>query len=79
MELPSPPPKSPGPFAFEDKDYLLDILESSNFENIEISDNKEDITMFSGKELRQACEDYLTINPVVTGLKNSTNLVKIRF
>ena len=77
LELPSPPPKSPGPFAFEDKDYLLDILESSNFENIEISDNQEDITMFSGKELRQACEDYLTINPVVTEmLKNSTDLLK---
>ena len=79
LELPSPPPKSPGPFAFEDKDYLLDILESSNFENIEISDNQEDITMFSGKELRQACEDYLTINPVVTEmLKNSTDLLKDR-
>ena len=26
LDLPSPPPKSPGPFAFEDKNYISDIL-----------------------------------------------------
>ena len=35
-------------------------------------DNQEDIVMFSGKSIEEACEDYLTINPVVTEmLKNS--------
>ena len=77
LDLPSPPPKSPGPFAFEDKSYLLDILQTSNFRNIEIIDNQEDITMFSGKTLKEACEDYLTINPVVTEmLKNSNETLK---
>ncbi|MEK9902402.1 MAG: methyltransferase domain-containing protein [Gammaproteobacteria bacterium] len=77
LEIPSPPPKSPGPFAFEDKNYLIDILQTSNFRNIEIIDNKEDITMFSGKTLKEACEDYLTINPVVTEmLKNSNETLK---
>ena len=77
LDLPSPPPKSPGPFAFEDKDYIEDILKGSDFKDISIADNQEDIVMFSGKSIREACEDYLTINPVVTEmLKNSGNELK---
>ena len=77
LDLPSPPPKSPGPFAFEDKNYISDILNQSNFKNIEIEDNQEDIVMFSGKSIEEACEDYLTINPVVTEmLKNSKEELK---
>ena len=72
LDLPAPAPKSPGPFAFEDKTYLEDILRKSGFKGLEILDNQEDIIMFSGKSIREACEDYLTINPVVTEmLKNS--------
>ena len=77
LDLPSPPPKSPGPFAFEDKNYISDILNQSNFKDIEIEDNQEDIVMFSGKSIEEACEDYLTINPVVTEmLKNSKKELK---
>ena len=77
LDLPSPPPKSPGPFAFEDKNYISDILNQSNFKDIEIEDNQEDIVMFSGKSIEEACEDYLTINPVVTEmLKNSKDELK---
>ena len=77
LDLPSPPPKSPGPFAFEDKNYIKDILDRSNFKDIEIQDNQEDIVMFSGKSIEEACEDYLTINPVVTEmLKNSKEELK---
>tara|TARA_Y100001978_G_scaffold34598_1_gene30477 strand:+ start:5114 stop:5959 length:846 start_codon:yes stop_codon:yes gene_type:complete len=77
LDLPSPPPKSPGPFAFEDKDYIEDILKVTDFKDISIADNQEDIVMFSGKSIREACEDYLTINPVVTEmLKNSGNELK---
>ena len=77
LDLPSPPPKSPGPFAFEDKNYISDILNQSNFKDIEIEDNQEDIVMFSGKSIEEACEDYLTINPVVTEmLKNSKEELK---
>ena len=72
LDLPAPAPKSPGPFAFEDKSYINEILTESGFRDIEIKDNQEDIVMFSGKSIREACEDYLTINPVVTEmLKNS--------
>ena len=77
LDLPAPPPKSPGPFAFEDKTYIQEILEQSNFKDIVIDDNQEDIVMFSGKSIQEACEDYLTINPVVTEmLKNSEEKLK---
>ena len=77
IDLPAPAPKSPGPFAFEDKSYIEDILDRSNFKEINIDDNQEEIIMFSGKSLKEASEDYLTINPVVTEmLKNSPKELK---
>ena len=72
LDLPAPPPKSPGPFAFEDKEYIEEILSKSNFKEIKIDDNQEEIVMFSGKSIREACEDYLTINPVVTEMLKSS-------
>ena len=72
LDLPAPPPKSPGPFAFEDKEYIEEILSKSNFKEIKIDDNQEEIVMFSGKSIQEACEDYLTINPVVTEMLKSS-------
>ena len=72
LDLPAPPPKSPGPFAFEDKEYIEEILSESNFKEIKIDDNQEEIVMFSGKSIQEACEDYLTINPVVTEMLKSS-------
>lgn len=77
LDMPSPPPRSPGPFAFHEKDYVKEILEKSGFSNISFDDNQEDITMFSGKSLQEASEDYLAINPVVTEmLKDSPDDLK---
>ncbi len=77
LDMPSPPPRSPGPFAFHQKDYVKEILEKSGFSNISFDDNQEDITMFSGKSLQEASEDYLAINPVVTEmLKDSPDDLK---
>ena len=58
--------------------YLLFCTPSfSNFKEINIDDNQEEIIMFSGKSLKEASEDYLTINPVVTEmLKNSPKELK---
>ena len=77
LDMPSPPPRSPGPFAFHEKDYVKEILEKSGFSNISFDDNQENITMFAGKSLQEASEDYLAINPVVTEmLKDSTDDLK---
>ena len=79
LDMPSPPPRSPGPFAFQEKDYVQDILEQSGFSKINFDNNQEEITMFSGKTLQDASEDYLAINPVVTEmLKDSPDDLKIK-
>lgn len=38
MDLPKPPPKSPGVFAFADRDYLEETLRLSGFQSIEIEE-----------------------------------------
>lgn len=37
VELPAPVPRAPGPFAFEDRDYLRDVLQSAGFDHIDIT------------------------------------------
>lgn len=36
FELPKPPPRAPGPFAFEEPDYVSDLLAAAKFKNIQI-------------------------------------------
>ena len=36
LDLPSPPPRSPGPFAFMESEYVSSILEESKFQDITI-------------------------------------------
>lgn len=77
LDLPSPPPRSPGPFAFMESDYVISILEESNFQDIEIEGHKEEVTMFPGRNLPEAIKDYISINPVVTQmLKDSPEELK---
>ena len=79
IDLPSPPPRSPGPFAFMESDYVNSILENSNFENVEIVGYEAEVNMFSGRSLSDAVQDYTSINPVVTEmLKDSTVELKER-
>jgi len=65
IDLPSLPPRSPGPFAFDESEYVTSILEESNFKNIEIDGQTLEVKMFSGRSLSEAVKDYLSINPVV--------------
>ena len=66
VDLPSPPKRSPGPFAFAEVNYLESIMSDSGFADISIESHKQEVTMFTGKSLEDASNDYLSINPVVT-------------
>ena len=68
VDLPSPPPRSPGPFAFAEKNYLESIMVDAGFKDIAIESHEQQITMFVGKSLEEASNDYLSINPVVTAM-----------
>ena len=77
VDLPSPPPRSPSPFAFMESEYVSSILEESNFQNIMIEGHEAEVNMFSGRSLSDSVKDYILINPVVSGmLKDSTEQEK---
>jgi SAM-dependent methyltransferase len=42
LDAPPPPPRSPGPFAFEARDYLEDILAKAGFSNVVLNIYKAD-------------------------------------
>ena len=65
VDLPSPPIRSPGPFAFQEQEYVRSLLEDSGFKSVCIKDHQQEIVMFSGRKLEEAARDYLSINPVV--------------
>ena len=46
MDLPSLPPRSPGPFAFKESEYVTSILEESDFQNIKIEGHEAEVNMF---------------------------------
>ena len=66
LDLPSPPPRSPGPFAFMESEYVSSILEESKFQDITIEGHEAEVNMFSGRSLSDSVKDYIAINPVVT-------------
>ena len=66
LDLPSPPPRSPGPFAFMESEYVSSILEESKFQDITIEGLEAEVNMFSGRSLSDSVKDYISINPVVT-------------
>ena len=66
LDLPSPPPRSPGPFAFMESEYVSSILKESKFQDITIEGHEAEVNMFSGRSLSDSVKDYISINPVVT-------------
>jgi SAM-dependent methyltransferase len=77
VDLPSPPPRSPSPFAFMESEYVTSILEENDFQNIKIEGHEAEVNMFSGRSLSDSVKDYISINPVVSGmLKDSTEQEK---
>ena len=77
LELPSPPPRSPGPFAFMESEYVSSILEESKFQDITIEGYETEVNMFSGRSLSDSVKDYISINPVVSGMLKESSENKI--
>ena len=77
IELPSYPKRNPGPFAFQERIYIEEIVNKANFKYLKILALEKEVEMFKGKGLEHATEDFLSINPVITEmLKQSTEEVK---
>ena len=63
---PAPEIKSPSPFAFQDKEYIFEILKNSNFTKIDINEFNKEMIWFPGQDLEYAANAMLERNPVIS-------------
>ncbi len=73
IDFPTFEPRQPGPFAFQEKEYITKILIKSGFKKIQIHSHKQNITLFKGLNLSQAVEKFLSMNPIVSQVIKEKN------
>ena len=64
VDIPIPEKKSPGPFAYANKNYIQEILIGSEFKDIKFYNLEIDIELFKGFTLDSAVKDYLDTTPI---------------
>ena len=64
VDIPIPDKKSPGPFAYANKNYIQEILIGSEFKDIKFYSLEIDIELFKGFTLDSAVRDYLDTTPI---------------
>jgi SAM-dependent methyltransferase len=65
--LPAPPetpPRTPGPFAFEDADYVTQVLTSAGFESVVVTPLQQPLTFGRGLSLTDIVERLVQIGPI---------------
>jgi SAM-dependent methyltransferase len=59
-----PAPRTPGEFAFSDKDYVAEILNGAGYKDIQIDPVDQDLTVGGASSIDQAMEFYEYIGPL---------------
>jgi len=65
--LPAPPempPRTPGPFAFEEADYVTNVLTSAGFGNVAVTPLRQPLTFGRGLSLTDIVERLVQIGPI---------------
>jgi len=65
--LPAPPeipPRTPGPFAFEEPDYVAEILTKAGFEHVAVTPLRQPLTFGRGMSLEDIVERLVEIGPI---------------
>ena len=65
--LPAPPeipPRTPGPFAFEEADYVAEILAEAGFEHVAVTPLRQPLTFGRGMSLEDIVERLVEIGPI---------------
>ncbi len=65
--LPAPPevpPRTPGPFAFEEADYVTEILTRAGFESISVTPLRQPLTFGCGLSLTDIVDRLVQIGPI---------------
>jgi len=65
--MPAPPeipPRTPGPFAFEEADYVAEILTKAGFEHVAVTPLRQPLTFGRGMSLEDIVERLVEIGPI---------------
>ena len=65
--LPAPPeipPRTPGPFAFEEADYVAEILTEAGYEHVTVTPLRQPLTFGRGLSLEDIVERLVEIGPI---------------
>jgi len=72
--LPAPPempPRTPGPFAFEEADYVTEVLTSSGFESVAVTPLQQPLTFGCGMSLADIVERLVQIGPIAQMVRDA--------
>jgi SAM-dependent methyltransferase len=72
--LPAPPevpPRTPGPFAFEEADYVTAVLINSGFESVAVTPLQQPLTFGRGLSLTNIVERLVQIGPIAQMVRDA--------
>ena len=72
--LPAPPempPRTPGPFAFEEADYVTEVLTSSGFESVAVTPLQQPLIFGRGMSLADIVERLVQIGPIAQMVRDA--------
>ena len=72
--LPAPPempPRSPGPFAFEEADYVTEVLTNAGFESVAVTPLQQPLTFGCGMSLADIVERLVQIGPIAQMVRDA--------
>ena len=72
--LPAPPempPRTPGPFAFEEAEYVMEVLTSAGFESVVMTPLKQPLTFGRGLSLTDIVERLVQIGPIAQMVRDA--------
>jgi len=73
--LPAPPempPRTPGPFAFEEAEYVMEVLTSAGFESVVVTPLKQPLTFGRGLSLTDIVERLVQIGPIAQMVREAS-------
>ena len=73
--LPAPPempPRTPGPFAFEEADYVTEVLTSAGFESVVMAPLQQPLTFGRGLSLTDIVERLVQIGPIAQMVREAS-------
>ena len=73
--LPAPPeipPRTPGPFAFEEADYVAEILTEAGFEHVAVTPLRQPLTFGRGMSLEDIVERLVEIGPIAQMVREAS-------